>query len=107
MALGAEGDACTDEDSQGRSQPQSPIPLPEDFDPNEVSVSRDATGDPHKHVVEQPQVTADPDHIDEDDIDKQGEENQGKADEQTDEQAPSSEEGPQERHGDGQLPTSE
>ena len=35
--------------------------LPEDFDPSEVSLSREATDDPHQNIFEQPQVTPDPD----------------------------------------------
>lgn len=34
--------------------------LPEDFDPGEVTLSREATDDPHQNIFEQPQVTADP-----------------------------------------------
>jgi hypothetical protein len=34
--------------------------LPEDFDPREVTLSREATDDPHQNIFEQPQVTADP-----------------------------------------------
>ena len=34
--------------------------LPEDFDPSEVTLSREATDDPHQNIFEQPQVTADP-----------------------------------------------
>ena len=90
-----EGDAGTDEDSQGPSQPQpqSPTQLPEDFDPNDVSLSREATSDPRQNVFEQPPVTDDPDPTDVDDIDNQG---------GGDEQAPSSGQGAQERHGDGE-----
>jgi len=35
--------------------------LPEDFDPNEVTLSREATEDPHQSIFEQPQITPDPD----------------------------------------------
>ncbi|QLC35724.1 VWA domain-containing protein (plasmid) [Halarchaeum sp. CBA1220] len=35
--------------------------LPEDFDPSEVSLSREVTDDPHQNIFEQPQVTPDPD----------------------------------------------
>lgn len=101
-----EGDAGTDEDSQAASQPQSPTQLPEDFDPNDVSLSREATSDPRQNVFEQPQVTDDLDPTDVDDIDNQGEEGQGgqgEEDEQDDEQAPSSGQGAQEHHGDGET----
>ncbi len=97
-----EGDAGTDGDSQGPSQPQSPIQLPEDFDPTDVSLSREATSDPRQNVFEQPQVTDDPNPTDVDEIDNQREEGQGEEDEQNDEQAPSSGEGVQDHHGDGE-----
>ena len=35
--------------------------LPEDFDSNDVSLSREATSDPHQNIFEQPRVTPDPD----------------------------------------------
>jgi uncharacterized protein YegL len=79
----AEGDAGTGEDSQGRLQSNSPTQLPKDFDPGDVSLSREATSDPRQNVFEQPQVTADPDPTD------------------IDEEAPSSGEGAQERDGGG------
>ncbi|MFC7230059.1 VWA domain-containing protein (plasmid) [Salinirubellus salinus] len=59
--------------SSGNGQPQNATPdasatpgenaepsLPENFDPNEVTLSREATDDPHQNIFEQPQVTADP-----------------------------------------------
>jgi hypothetical protein len=62
-----------DDISSGNGQPQnatadaSATPgenaepsLPEDFDPSEVTLSREATDDPHQNIFEQPQVTADP-----------------------------------------------
>ena len=63
-----------DDISSGNGQPQNAIAdasatpgenaepsLPEDFDPSEVTLSREATDDPHQNIFEQPQVTADPD----------------------------------------------
>jgi len=34
--------------------------LPEEFDPSEVTLSREATEDPHQSIFEQPQITPDP-----------------------------------------------
>ncbi|MFQ3293028.1 MAG: hypothetical protein ACI8VE_000082 [Natrialbaceae archaeon] len=92
-----ERDAGTDEDSRGLSQPQSSTHLPENFDPTDVSLSREATSDPRQNIFEQPQVTDDPDPTDVDEID-----NQGGGDEQDGEQDSSSGQGAQERHGDGE-----
>lgn len=92
----AEEGASTDEDSQRLSQTQPPTQLPEDFDPTDVSLSREATSDPHQNVFEQPPVTDDPSPTDVGEIDNYGEE-----DEQNDEQAPSTGEGAQGHHRDG------
>ncbi|MFC6874750.1 VWA domain-containing protein [Halobellus marinus] len=97
-----EGDAGPDEGSKGTSQPQSPTQLTDDFDPTDVSLSREATSDPHQNIFEQPPVTDDPDRTDVDEIDNQGEEGHGEEGEQKDEQAPSSGEGVQDHHGNGE-----
>ena len=69
----ASGPDGGDDISSGNGQPQNATadasatpgenaesPLPEDFDPSEVTLSREATDDPHQNIFEQPQVTADP-----------------------------------------------
>ncbi|TKX37078.1 VWA domain-containing protein [Halorubrum sp. CGM5_25_10-8B] len=69
----ASGPDGGDDISSGNGQPQNATadasatpgenaesPLPEDFDPSEVTLSRDATDDPRQNIFEQPQVTADP-----------------------------------------------
>jgi len=45
--------------------------LPEDFDPSEVSLSREATDDSRQNVFEQPQITTDPDLAEVDDTDSE------------------------------------
>jgi len=45
--------------------------LPEDFDPSEVSLSREATDDSRQNVFEQPQITADPGLDEVDDTDSE------------------------------------
>lgn len=45
--------------------------LPEDFDPSEVSLSREATDDSRQNVFEQPQITTDPDLDEVDDTDSE------------------------------------
>jgi len=93
----AEEGTSTDGDSQRLSQAQPPTQLPEDFDPTDVSLSREATSDPHQNVFEQPQVTDDPSPTGVDEID-----NHSEKDKQSDKQAPSTGEGVQEHHRDGE-----
>jgi len=93
----AEEGTSTDGDSQRLSQAQPPTQLPEDFDPTDVSLSREATSDPHQNVFEQPPVTDDPSPTGVDEID-----NHSEKDKQSDKQAPSTGEGVQEHHRDGE-----
>jgi len=48
-------------DASATSSDNAEPALPEDFDPNDVSLSREVTDDPHQNIFEQPQITPDPD----------------------------------------------
>jgi hypothetical protein len=49
------------ENTRGSSSDAAPTDEPDDFDPDDVSLLREATEDSSQNIFEQPQITADPD----------------------------------------------
>ncbi|WP_254824860.1 VWA domain-containing protein [Haloglomus halophilum] len=65
---GNDGPESEDTDKATEATQATGVPvLPGNFDPSDISLSREATDDPHQNIFEQPQVTPDPNPDDVDD----------------------------------------